>query len=124
MYVAPEALSGELVGPLADQYSLATIAYFLLTGCLPFPAKTPREMFSQILSQPPIPLNQAKAGLKFSPAVEAVNMRRRSKEPRQRFPDVLAFASDFQVALRRPSDEDKPGLGAKIASLFGRAKKG
>ena len=32
MYVAPEALSGELVGPLADQYSLATIAYFLLTG--------------------------------------------------------------------------------------------
>jgi serine/threonine-protein kinase len=54
MYVAPEALSGELVGPLADQYSLATIAYFLLTGCLPFPAKTPREMFSQLLSQPPI----------------------------------------------------------------------
>ena len=67
MYVAPEALSGELVGPLADQYSLATIAYFLLTGCLPFPAKTPREMFSQLLSQPPIPLNQAKAGLRFSP---------------------------------------------------------
>ena len=37
MYVAPEALSGELVGPLADQYSLATIAYFLLTGCLAVP---------------------------------------------------------------------------------------
>ena len=66
MYVAPEALSGELVGPLADQYSLATIAYFLLTGCLPFPAKTPREMFSQLLSQPPIPLNQAKAGPSLS----------------------------------------------------------
>ena len=31
MYVAPEALSGELVTPAADQYSLATIAYFLLT---------------------------------------------------------------------------------------------
>ena len=75
MYVAPEALSGELVGPLADQYSLATIAYFLLTSCLPFSAKTPREMFSQLLSQPPIPLNQAKAGLRFTPAVEAVIMR-------------------------------------------------
>ncbi|HVB31754.1 MAG TPA: serine/threonine-protein kinase, partial [Gemmatimonadaceae bacterium] len=32
MYVAPEALSGELVSPAADQFSLATIAYFLLTG--------------------------------------------------------------------------------------------
>ena len=67
MYVAPEALSGELVGPLADEYSLATIAYFLLTGCLPFTAKTPREMFSQLLSQPPIALNAARAGLRFSP---------------------------------------------------------
>jgi hypothetical protein len=32
MYVAPEALSGELVTPAADQYSLATIAYLLLSG--------------------------------------------------------------------------------------------
>jgi len=124
MYVAPEALSGELVGPLADQYSLATIAYFLLTGCLPFPAKTPREMFSQLLSQPPIPLNQAKAGLKFSPAVEAVVMRGLSKDPSKRYSDVLVFARDFHDAIQKPSDEDKPGFGAKLASLFGRAKKG
>jgi serine/threonine protein kinase len=123
MYVAPEALSGELVGPLADQYSLATIAYFLLTGCLPFVAKTPREMFSQLLSQPPIPLNQAKAGLKFSPAVESVIMRALSKEPGKRYPDVIAFAADFSDAINRPSEEDRPGLGARIASLFGRSKK-
>jgi hypothetical protein len=51
-------------------------------------------------------------------------MRGLSKEPSKRYPDVLAFASDFQDALHRPSDEDKPGLGAKLASLFGRAKKG
>src|SRR5215211_5941500 len=66
LYVAPEALSGELVGPPADQYSLATIAYFLLTGCHPYVAKSQREMFSQLLSQPPIPLNQAKPGLRFA----------------------------------------------------------
>jgi serine/threonine-protein kinase len=30
-YVAPEALSGELVNEQADVYSLATIAYHLLT---------------------------------------------------------------------------------------------
>jgi eukaryotic-like serine/threonine-protein kinase len=123
MYVAPEALSGELVGPLADQYSLATIAYFLLTGCLPFPAKTPREMFSQLLSQPPIPLNQAKAGLRFSPAVEAVIMRGLSKEPGKRYSDVLQFAAEFRRATQQPAEAAKSGFGSKIASLFGRSKK-
>jgi serine/threonine-protein kinase len=118
MYVAPEALSGELVGPLADQYSLATIAYFLLTGSLPFPAKTPREMFSQLLSQPPIPLNQAKAGLRFAPALEAVVMRGLSKEPAKRYADVVAFASDFCQAGTAPVAAEKQGLGAKLASIF------
>ena len=49
MYVAPEALSGALVTPAADQYSLATISYLLLTGTLPYLAKSPREMFTQLL---------------------------------------------------------------------------
>jgi serine/threonine-protein kinase len=118
MYVAPEALSGELVGPLADQYSLATIAYFLLTGCLPFPAKTPREMFSQLLSQPPIPLNQAKPGLRFQPAVEAVVMRGLSKDPTKRFDDVLTLAREFCNSMTAPADDEKRGLASKIASMF------
>src|SRR3982750_1059137 len=112
MYVAPEALSGELVGPLADQYSLATIAYFLLTGCLPFPAKTPREMFSQLLSQPPIPLNQAKQGLRFSPAIEGGVMRGLSKEPAKRYADVIAFAAEFCDASQQPLEQEKSGIAA------------
>jgi serine/threonine-protein kinase len=118
MYVAPEALSGELVGPLADQYSLATIAYFLLTGCLPFPAKTPREMFSQLLSQPPIPLNQAKQGLRFPTPIENVVMRGLSKEPAKRYADVIAFANDFCNAADAPVEQEKSGIAAKLASIF------
>jgi serine/threonine protein kinase len=118
MYVAPEALSGELVGPLADQYSLATIAYFLLTGCLPFPAKSPREMFSQLLSQPPIPLNQAKPGLRFTPAIEGVVMKGLSKDPKQRYADVLALAAELRNAANSPSAEAKGGLFSKLAARF------
>ena len=119
MYVAPEALSGELVGPAADQYSLATIAYFLLTGCLPFTAKTPREMFSQLLSQPPIPLNQARPGLRFSSAVESVVMRALSKDPGKRYADSVAFATELSAALEHPdADEDEEGLLARMKSLF------
>jgi eukaryotic-like serine/threonine-protein kinase len=119
MYVAPEALSGEIVGPAADQYSLATIAYFLLTGCLPFTAKTPREMFSQLLSQPPIPLNQARPGLRFSSAVEGVIMRALSKDPNKRYADSVAFAADLTKAFESPQeDEDEEGLLARMKSLF------
>lgn len=119
MYVAPEALSGELVGPAADQYSLATIAYFLLTGCLPFTAKTPREMFSQLLSQPAIPINQARPGLRFSSSVESVVMRALNKDPGKRFPDSVTFASELSRALSSPQeDEDEEGLLARMKSLF------
>ena len=122
MYVAPEALSGELVSPAADQYSLATIAYFLLTGCLPFTAKTPREMFSQLLSQQPIPLNAARPGLRFPAAVEAVIMRGLSKDPTKRYPDVVTFTSELRDALLappEPADEDR-GLLARMKSIFRR----
>jgi serine/threonine protein kinase len=119
MYVAPEALSGELVGPSADQYSLATIAYFLLTGCLPFTAKSPREMFSQLLSQAPIPLNQARPGLRFSSAVESAVMRALSKDPNKRHQGTVAFAADLTKALEHPlEDEDDEGLLARMKSLF------
>jgi serine/threonine-protein kinase len=102
MYVAPEALSGALVTPAADQYSLATIAYLLLTGSLPYLAKSPREMFTQLLSQPPIPLNKARPGLEFGSRVEGVIMRGLSREPTERYPDVLTFARELRDALLEP----------------------
>jgi eukaryotic-like serine/threonine-protein kinase len=120
MYVAPEALSGELVTPAADQYSLATIAYFLLTGCLPYLAKSPREMFTQLLSQPPIPLNKARPNLEFGPEVEAVVMRALSRQPGDRFPDVLTFAKALNNALLSTPTADEPGLFSKVRSLFRR----
>ena len=120
MYVAPEALSGELVSPAADQYSLATIAYLMLTGCLPFTAKTPREMFSQLLSQPPVPLNEARAGLHFAPAVEQVVMKGLGKDPRQRYADTREFAEALRDALVNSAAPASPGLLDRMKSMFKR----
>jgi serine/threonine protein kinase len=100
MYVAPEALSGELVGPAADQYSLATIAYFLLTGVLPYTGKSPRELFSQLLTQPPVALNKAKPTLAFPVAVENVVMKALSKQPSERYPTVKDFSEAFAAAAQ------------------------
>jgi serine/threonine-protein kinase len=120
MYVAPEALSGELVSPAADQYSLATIAYLLLTGCLPFTAKTPREMFSQLLSQPPIPLNAARPNLRFPTAVEQVIMKGLSKAPTQRYPDAVTFAHELDKALSVAEEPARAGLLSRVKDIFKR----
>jgi serine/threonine-protein kinase len=108
MYIAPEALSGEIVTAAADQYSLATIAYFLLTRCLPYTAKAPREMFTQLLTMPPIPLKEAgEEGLEFSPELDAVVMRALSRAPAARYPSVMAFANAFTEAARVEPDQPK-----------------
>lgn len=129
MYVAPEALSGEIVTPAADQYSLATIAYYLLTRCLPYTAKAPREMFTQLLTLPPVPLNSARERLKFSPALEAVVMKALSKEPSNRYPDVLAFANAFQQAATSggqakpaasPAPAEDAGVLSRMRGIFRR----
>jgi serine/threonine-protein kinase len=117
MYVAPEALSGEIVTPAADQYSLATIAYYMLTGALPFTARSPREMFTQLLTQPPIPLNKARAGLVFPPAVEAVIAKALTRQPAGRYPDVVSFAGALRDALL--AQRADAGLLGKVKGLFG-----
>jgi serine/threonine protein kinase len=99
MYVAPEALSGELVTPKADQYSLATIAYYLLTATLPYVAKGPRELFTMLLSQPPIPINSARKDLSFGARVERVLDRALARKPDERYRSTTEFAAELRGAL-------------------------
>jgi len=118
-YVAPEALSGELVKEQADVYSLATIAYHLLTGQLPYPGKNPRELFQQLLSKPPIPLNQAGRGLKFSPELEVVVMKGLERDLSKRWRTITEFAKAFCAAALQGETERASGF---FSSLFRKRK--
>ena len=120
MYVAPEALSGEVVSPAADQYSLATMAYLFLTGALPYTARSPREMFTQLLSQPPIALNLAKPEIRYSAEVEAVVMKGLAKLPKDRYPDVVAFAGALAEVLKDPFPPElkNSGFMSKMKGFF------
>src|SRR5574341_2096118 len=111
-YVAPEALSGELVDHRADIFSLATITYYLLTGRHPYAGRNPRELFQQLLSQPPVPLGQAVKGLKFPARLEAAVMRGLSRHPGDRQPTVLALAAEVAASL---TDQPKGGGGSRGA---------
>jgi serine/threonine-protein kinase len=98
-YVAPEALSGELVDGRADIYSLAKITYYMLTGRHPHEGRSPRELFQQLLSGKPIPLSEAGRGRKFPPALEAAVMKGLARHPDDRQPTVTAFAEELAAAL-------------------------
>ena len=119
-YVAPEALSGALVDGRADIYSLATITYFMLTGRRPYVGRTPRELFQQMLTQPPTPLNEAVSGRRFPAALEAALMRGLEREPARRQPTVLEFAAEVDAGGRgaTAAPEGSGGLLGALKSLI------
>jgi serine/threonine-protein kinase len=85
---------------------------------LPYTARNPREMFTQLLSQPPVRLNEAKPNLRFPQPVEDVVMKGLSKAPGDRYPDVQSFARAFEDAVAA-APKDSGGLVSRLKGLFG-----
>jgi len=120
-YVAPEALSGELVDGRADIYSLAKITYYMLTGRHPHEGRSPRELVQQLLSQQPKPLSDPAKGLTFPPALETAVMKGLSRDPRDRQPTVTAFADDLEAGLTDVKDDRRSrGLFGALKNIVGR----
>lgn len=119
-YVAPEALSGELVGEQADVFSLATIAYNLLTDTLPYLGKSPRELFQQLLSQPPISLSEAVPGLRFPKPLETAVMKGLERDLSARWKTIDEFADAFCLAARGEAAPEPKPRGGFLSSIFRR----
>ena len=121
-YVAPEALSGDLVDGRADIYSLATITYYLLTGRLPYVGRTARELFQLLLTQPPLPLSQAMPGLRFPAALETAVMHGLERDPPRRHTTVTQFAAELTAGLRAggSAKEAPGGLLGVLKQMVGR----
>ena len=71
-------------------------------------------MFQQLLSQSPVPLNQAVKGLKFSPAIEAAVMHGLERDLSKRSKTVDEFAAEFCTAVRSEGTKK----GGFLSSLF------
>jgi predicted ATPase/DNA-binding NarL/FixJ family response regulator len=95
-YMAPEQIRGQVL-PASDQYALAVMAFEWLSGQLPFEG-TATELIHQHLYTPPASFNERHPEL--SPAIEEVLFKALSKDPAQRFVDVLEFADAFVEASR------------------------
>jgi serine/threonine-protein kinase len=99
-FMSPEQAQGKSLDARSDIYSLAVILYEVLTGKLPFTAKTPMEYIQKHVMEPPIPLNQRVPERHFPDGLEAVLQKALAKKPDDRF----QTAAEFADALRPFSD--------------------
>ncbi len=62
-YMSPEQAQGLDTDARSDQYSLAVVAYELLSGRLPFQADSTLALMYKLVHEPPPPLGQTRPDL-------------------------------------------------------------
>ena len=97
-YIAPERLDGEPGGPLADVYSLAAVAFEVLSGQRPQRGATPAEALRRSAAEPPPDLREA---WPHAPAAAAAVLGRGlDPDPDRRQPSAGRLIEELEAALQ------------------------
>ena len=117
-YLAPEQARGEEAGPRADIYSLGVVTYQLLSGRLPYEAKSLAELALKQQRESPIPLSELNPHVPRELA-RAVAMAI-AIDQEQRPADAMVLAKNLHDGARgiaRPSaDAPTAHLGTQAAT--------
>jgi serine/threonine-protein kinase len=98
-YLSPEQARGERATPASDRYSLAVLAFELLTGERPFARDSlPAEAAAHVHS--PVPSVCERRG-SLPCELDDVFERALAKDPEQRFPTAGEFVQELRAALTR-----------------------
>jgi serine/threonine protein kinase len=96
-YMAPEQLNGRPVSPATDQFSLAVIAFEMLTGRRPFNPETQFQLAGMQRDGVQIKPRELRPGL--PEAAQTVLLKALAYHPAQRYPTARAFADALSDAL-------------------------
>lgn len=96
-YMAPEQAKGEEANARSDLYSLAVVAYQMLSGAVPYRADSTLALLFKVVNEPLPPIRQVKPEL--PEAVEEVLQRALAKDPAARYPNVTAFYDALRAAF-------------------------
>ncbi len=94
-FMSPEQLRGKALDGRTDIYSLALMAFEMLTGKLPFEGRNQQEMMIARLRSEPTPIRRLRSDLPST--VEAVLLKAMARAADDRY----ATAPEFAEALRR-----------------------
>ena len=88
-FMSPEQASGDAVDARSDIYSLGVVAYYALSGSLPFRAKTDVAMLAQHIADPAPPITSVARFV--PPRLAHIVDRCLAKEPWARFADAATL---------------------------------
>lgn len=111
-YMAPEQIKGEPVDGRADQFSLAAVAYEMLTGSTLFGEQTFATLAYKIVNEMPPPPRTHNPGL--PPGVDEVVARALRKPPAERY----QTCGGFIAALERAFAGEIPPTGQLTQAMF------
>ena len=116
-YMSPEQIQGKAVTGKSDQFSLAVIAYELLTGEKPFSAESIAALAFRIVNEQPTPVQQLNPTLDWP--VDTVLRRALAKNPEDRYPSCSDFVFALENACRvcRKWKPLAPGASQSMATL-------
>ena len=107
-YMSPQQVKEQALDQRTDIYSLGVVMYQLLTGQLPFQARTSYDMIYQIINAEP--RRPSTLRREVPPALDAIVARAMSKRLDTRYASWQEFAQDLAQAFRArqpkvPADE-------------------
>ncbi|MBW1882373.1 MAG: SUMF1/EgtB/PvdO family nonheme iron enzyme [Deltaproteobacteria bacterium] len=103
-YAPPEAID-RLLTPAYDQYSLATVVYFAMSGELPFTGQTNEAILIAKETKSPPKIDAKKLKGRFSRQAEKAIMKALSRAPADRYSTCQEFVEAFAA------DTAAPGIG-------------
>ncbi len=102
-YMSPEQIGAQNVTGRSDQFSLAVIAYEMLTGQRPFQGNSWASMIHSIMSTEPLPLNKYRFDL--GDAATEVLRKALSKDPAARFTTCREFSDALERSILGSTDQ-------------------
>jgi len=97
-YMSPEQIRGETVDGRSDQYSLAVVAYQLVTGKRPFQADSTITLAHMIVYEQPTPASAANQIPPVTLNVDRVLARALDKRPTARYATCSDFIQELELA--------------------------